>query len=109
MTRRRWIQSFFLAVALLIAPLTLRATEDELPPGANKLCPVMTDQASKPEMFVEHDGKRIYFCCNTCRQRFLKEPATFVVNLTAASQPAATSAPATQTSASPLAGLPPDA
>ena len=52
-------------------------TTGTLPEGANQMCPVMPDQKVDPAIFVEHMGKRIYLCCEKCRNRVLEDPAAW--------------------------------
>src|SRR3954451_15582464 len=47
----------------------------------NKMCPVMTDQPTRADRFVDYQGKRVYFCCEKCMARFEREPAKFLANL----------------------------
>jgi YHS domain-containing protein len=56
--------------------------QDESPPaGANKMCPVMQDQPTKSSRFVDHQGRRIYFCCEKCVAKFQREPAKYLAVL----------------------------
>jgi len=48
---------------------------------ANAYCPVRPDEEIVPERFVDYKGKRIYFCCKKCRQKFLADPETYLDNL----------------------------
>lgn len=48
-----------------------------LPAGANQMCPVMPDEKVDPAIFVEHMGKRIYVCCEKCRNRVREDPAAW--------------------------------
>jgi hypothetical protein len=36
-------------------------------------CPVMGGAINK-DIFVEHNGKKIYFCCEECKAKYLKDP-----------------------------------
>jgi hypothetical protein len=52
-----------------------------LPPGiANSKCPVASKPID-PEITLEHDGRKVAFCCADCRAKFAAEPAKFVPNL----------------------------
>src|SRR5215831_10059000 len=62
-----------LAIALFVLPLQAQVT--------NKMCPVMTDQPTRADRFVDYQGKRIYFCCDKCIERFKREPAKFIGNV----------------------------
>lgn len=43
-------------------------------------CPVMGG-APDPEVFVEHNGEKIHFCCKGCDAKFEKDPAKYTANL----------------------------
>lgn len=47
----------------------------------NTMCPVMPDEEVDPEISVEYEGQRVYFCCNRCRKQFLEAPAEYLGNL----------------------------
>ena len=40
-------------------------------------CPVMGGKINK-EIYADHDGKRVYFCCNMCIDTFKKDPAKYI-------------------------------
>ena len=39
-----------------------------------KICPVCSKEVSV-KVFTEYKGKKIYFCCDTCKAEFDKNPA----------------------------------
>jgi YHS domain-containing protein len=43
-------------------------------------CPVMGESVNK-EIYVDHDGKRVYFCCEACVETFKKDPDTYLEKL----------------------------
>ena len=45
-----------------------------------KVCPVMGEKLN-PEIFVDHNGKRIYFCCKGCIEKFKAEPEKYMKKL----------------------------
>lgn len=51
-------------------------------PEWNTICPVMTDQEIDPEIWVEHEGRRVYLCCQKCRRLWVADPAKYAPNLT---------------------------
>ena len=67
-----------------------------------KTCPVMGGPID-PRMFTEHEGRRIYFCCAACIEKFKADPEKYVAKVDAelkgAAAPAA--APATPPAAEP--------
>ncbi len=43
-------------------------------------CPVMGGPINKT-IFVEYQGKKVYFCCAACPERFTADPAKYVAKL----------------------------
>lgn len=43
-------------------------------------CPVMGGPVDK-NIFVEYQGKKVYFCCSQCKAEFEKDPAKYVAKL----------------------------
>jgi uncharacterized membrane protein len=43
-------------------------------------CPVLPDELVDPSISVEHDGRRVYFCCQKCRQQFLEDPERYDIS-----------------------------
>lgn len=41
-------------------------------------CAVMADEEIDPTVCVEHDGRKVYFCCANCIKKFNAEPAKYV-------------------------------
>lgn len=54
----------------------LEKVDAELVP-AQKTCPVMGG-AINPKVFVDHEGRRIYFCCPACVEAFKKAPEKYL-------------------------------
>lgn len=48
--------------------------------GGQTLCPVMDDKIDLA-VFIEHEGKKVFFCCKECIEEFRKEPAKYVAKL----------------------------
>ena len=44
------------------------------------LCPVMDAPINK-DMFVEYEGKKVYFCCGGCEKMFLENPEEYIAKL----------------------------
>ena len=40
-------------------------------------CPVMGGAINK-DIFIEYQGKKVYFCCPGCEEQFKKEPAKYI-------------------------------
>ena len=45
-----------------------------------KLCPVMEGSINK-ELYTEYKGKKVYFCCPGCKEKFEKEPDKYISKL----------------------------
>ncbi|MBN1475440.1 YHS domain-containing protein [Candidatus Sumerlaeota bacterium] len=49
-------------------------------PVINERCPIM-GLPINPEISVEYQGQRVYFCCNGCPDRFLGNPEPYLSSL----------------------------
>lgn len=52
-------------------------TETLNPLSVQPQCPV-SGEAIDPSVYVDQNGKRIYFCCEKCRKKFNKKPEKFL-------------------------------
>lgn len=50
------------------------------PEITQKNCPVMGDSID-PDVFVEHEGRKVYFCCDQCITTFEKDPVKYIAKL----------------------------
>lgn len=46
-----------------------------------KTCPVMENNPINPNMFVEYEGKKVYFCCPGCPEKFKADPEKYLSKL----------------------------
>ncbi len=46
-----------------------------------QFCPVMEDNEINKDIYVDHEGKRVYFCCPGCVQVFQADPDTYMERL----------------------------
>lgn len=44
-------------------------------------CPVMVNRKVNKDLFVDHNGKRIYVCCTGCLKKVIKDPEKFIKKL----------------------------
>ena len=44
------------------------------------VCPVMGQPINK-ELFTEYEGKKVYFCCPGCKEKFEADPEQYVAKL----------------------------
>ncbi len=43
-------------------------------------CPVMGNAINK-DIFTEYEGKKVYFCCPPCKEKFEQAPEQYIVKL----------------------------
>jgi YHS domain-containing protein len=88
------------AAALLTAGCGGDGQEDEPEPQpegtpaaeiTQKACPVMGNPIN-PNIYVDYEGRRVYFCCQACVAKFKADPEKYLANLDA---PPAETAPET--------------
>jgi len=48
---------------------------------AQTTCPVMEGNPIDKAIFVEYEGKKVYFCCAGCPEAFLAEPEKYLAKL----------------------------
>lgn len=48
---------------------------------SQKTCPVMGGKID-PQVSVDYEGKRVYFCCPSCIKTFEKDPKKYLAKLT---------------------------
>ena len=44
-------------------------------------CPVMIGNKIDPDLYSDYKGKRVYFCCNSCKSAFDKDPERYLHRL----------------------------
>ena len=67
-----------LSAVAVIAAFALTASIAMAAPQAN--CPVMGNPIDK-SLYADHNGKRVYFCCQMCLPQFKKNPKAFIKKL----------------------------
>ena len=75
---------------LLVGLAALNGCKKKSEPAATKgttsivteqtVCPVMGGAINK-NMFTEYKGKKVYFCCAGCKEKFEKEPEKYLAKL----------------------------
>jgi YHS domain-containing protein len=48
--------------------------------GEQTICPVMGAPVDK-NIFIEYQGKKVYFCCTQCKGEFEKNPENYLTKL----------------------------
>ena len=47
-------------------------------PTTNAICPVMPDMKVNSDIFTDYQGKRVYFCCPSCKAAFGRNPEKYL-------------------------------
>ena len=78
----------FLLVGLIVLD-GCKKSEPAAPPESEEVasaaieqtvCPVMEGAINKA-IFTEYEGKKVYFCCAGCKEKFEKEPEKYIAKL----------------------------
>lgn len=80
----RWCVPFLLLAVMasfVYAADRNAAADSEQTQTTNAFCPVMPDMKTVPEIFTDHQGKRVYFCCVNCRAAFGRTPEKYLDRL----------------------------
>jgi YHS domain-containing protein len=72
------VLTFIVSASLLPCCPAVAAT---IPADANTTCPVMTSEDADPDVFIEHEGQKVFFCCTKCKSAFSKNPDKYMKNL----------------------------
>ena len=67
-------------IILALMPISAGGAEEQSQ-ITNAFCPVMTDMQTDPDIFYDYQGKKVYFCCLSCRALFKKHPEKYLINL----------------------------
>jgi len=46
-----------------------------------RYCPVMEGQEIDPDIYADHEGQRVYFCCAACVGEFQNDPEKYIEKL----------------------------
>jgi len=68
-----------LTVLFLLVFLTPLLAQDEAP--TNPTCPVMVGEPVDPTIYVDYEGKRVWFCCDSCVDDFNDDPTAYLALL----------------------------
>ena len=98
-TQRKQLLAGFLLVCLSLTALTVakgckKKSEPALPAETKeivsqaieqKTCPVMEAPINRAplnkELYTEYKGKKVYFCCPSCKERFEQAPEQYLSKL----------------------------
>jgi YHS domain-containing protein len=81
---------FIAVVALVVVGCGGESVADEEKPQSVKIevrkaqdhCPVMGNPVDR-KVFFDYEGKRIYFCCSPCIEKFKEDPEGFIKKMEA--------------------------
>lgn len=59
----------------------------DAPPPKQVYCPITPEEEIDSEVFTEYEGRRVYFCCERCRARFLRDPGRYATRLISTAAP----------------------
>ncbi len=67
------------SVLLFIAAMTVLPAHagEQAEIKLQEYCPVMGGKINK-DIYADHDGKRVYFCCSSCVAEFKKDPQKYI-------------------------------
>ncbi len=85
-----WLGGLVVFVGLILSVFVLAGCQKEKPAvqqsakqavaGEQTTCPVMGNPIDK-NIFVEYQGKKVYFCCKACPDVFKADPAKYIAKL----------------------------
>ena len=91
--RNKNLIMFFLMCSLMLTIVSLTGCEKKSKPAVpaetkeivsqaveQTTCPVMGGPINK-EIYTEYKGKKVYFCCPDCKEKFAKEPDKYISKL----------------------------
>jgi YHS domain-containing protein len=62
------------------ASMTTEEATKAVAAGEQTICPVMGNPIDK-DVFVEYEGKKVYFCCPDCKAKFNADPEKYIAKL----------------------------
>jgi YHS domain-containing protein len=75
---RTIILSAIIVLLVAIAPTFAQSSETDAALVPQTTCPVMDGNAINKKLYIDHEGERIYVCCNMCINEFNKDPETYL-------------------------------
>jgi len=71
-----------MAIVLMVVAAAAGLGQPEGEPVlTNSVCPVMEGNPVDSGIYVDYQGKRVYFCCAACKAAFIKEPQKYLSRL----------------------------
>ena len=73
------MRTFLAALFLVLLPMPVLAQDAGEPQKPTNLtCPVMEGEPVDEQIFVDYEGKRVWFCCDTCVEDFNADPKAYL-------------------------------
>jgi YHS domain-containing protein len=63
------------------SPTNSKVTASAVTEVEQTTCPVLDGNKIDKNVFVEHKGKKVYFCCAACKSVFEKDPEKYIAKL----------------------------
>jgi hypothetical protein len=76
------MKKMFAIISALLVVGNAIAADTAAPSQPQTVCPVMGGKINK-NLFVDHDGKRVYICCKGCLPKLKQAPAKYISQLEA--------------------------
>jgi YHS domain-containing protein len=80
---KKWIALSLLILftaASVAAPVL--ASQEAAKGERQTLCPVMGGKIDK-SVYADYQGKRVYFCCESCKEQFAQDPEKYIEKMEA--------------------------
>jgi len=74
---KRLISMIAVLLVLTFAGATVFAAEQASGGKAQTTCPILAGQVDK-SLYADYEGKRVFFCCASCKDDFNKDPAGYI-------------------------------
>jgi YHS domain-containing protein len=85
--RTFWVVLLIVRIAVLSAPGTYaqeaphQQSNTQAQHTVQTTCPVIVGNPIDKNIYTDYKGKRVYFCCNSCKAKFEKNPEKYLSNL----------------------------
>lgn len=78
---KKWIALSVLVMFTVVAVGAVSMAAEKSSKGTPQtICPVMGGKINK-DIYADYQGERIYFCCESCKQEFEKNPDKYIKKL----------------------------
>ena len=74
---KRLISVMAVLLVLAFAGVTVFAADPTSGGKAQVTCPILAGKIDK-SLYADHEGRRVYFCCASCKDDFDKDPAGYI-------------------------------